>query len=241
VDPEKVRRSAAPADVIRITQRVSRTLDELVERRKQLLTDYQDAPYAARYAALVERVRKAETDKVGGDELSKAAARYFAKLMAYKDEYEVARLYADGDFAKKIKGMFEGDYKLVFHLAPPLLAKNDPNTGEPKKMQFGPWMMAGFRVLAKLKGLRGTALDVFGHTAERRMERKLIEDYERTIDELIGSLSPANHALAVQIASLPESIRGFGHIKARNAAEANRKLEELLAQFRNPAPVARAA
>ena len=242
VDPERVRRAATPADVIPISQHFSRTLDELVERRVKLLTDYQDEAYAARYSALVDRVRKTEADKVGGDELSKAVARYFAKLMAYKDEYEVARLYTDGSFQKKIEAMFEGDYKIVYHLAPPLLAKPDPQTGEPKKMQFGPWMRAGFRVLAKLKGLRGTALDVFGHTEERRMERQLVEDYERTVDELLGGLSRANHALAVHIASLPESIRGYGHLKAKSAAEARVMQDELLARFRDPAdPVARAA
>ena len=241
-DPERVRRAATPADVIPISQHFSRTLDELVDRRVKLLNDYQDAAYAARYSALVERVRKAETEKVGGEELSMAVARYFAKLMAYKDEYEVARLYTDGSFRKKIEAMFEGDYKIVYHLAPPLLAKPDPQTGEPRKMQFGPWMMAGFRVLAKLKGLRGTALDIFGHTEERRMERQLVTDYERTVDELVRGLTRDNHALAVKVASLPESIRGYGHIKAKSAADARTKLNELLAQFRHPAaPVARAA
>jgi indolepyruvate ferredoxin oxidoreductase len=241
-DLDKVRRAANPADVIPIANRLSRTLDELVERRVKLLTDYQDAAYAARYASLVDRVRKAESEKTGSEELSKAVARYLAKLMAYKDEYEVARLYTDGDFARKIGAMFEGDYKIVYHLAPPLLAKPDPNTGEPKKMQFGRWMMAGFRVLAKLKGMRGTALDIFGHTEERRMERKLVEDYERTVDEIIRSLTPQNHALAVRIASLPEGIRGYGHIKAKSAADARRTWDELLAQFRNPAaPISRAA
>ncbi len=242
VDLERVRRAATPADVIPISQHFSRTLDELVERRVKLLTDYQDAAYAERYSALIASVRKTETEKVGGEDLSKAVARYFAKLMAYKDEYEVARLYTDGEFRKKIEAMFEGDYKLVFHLAPPMLAKADPQTGEPKKMQFGPWMMAGFRVLAKLKSLRGTVLDVFGHTEERRMERQLVADYERTVEELLAGLSRDNHALAVQIATLPESIRGYGHIKAKSAAEARGKFDELLARFRSPAaPVARAA
>jgi len=242
VDPERVRRAATPADVIPISQHFSRTLDELVERRVKLLTDYQDQAYAARYSMLVDRVRKAEAEKVGGEELSMAVARYLAKLMAYKDEYEVARLYTDGSFQKKIESMFEGDYKVVYHLAPPLLAKPDPQTGEPKKMQFGPWMMAGFRVLAKLKGLRGTALDIFGHTEERRMERQLVSDYERTVDALIGALSRDNLALAVQIASLPEYIRGYGHLKAKSAAEARAKQDELISRFRNPAaPVARAA
>jgi indolepyruvate ferredoxin oxidoreductase len=242
VDPEAVRRAANPADVIPISQHFSRTLDELVERRVQLLTNYQDAAYAARYSALVERVRRAEADAADSDELAKAVARYFAKLMAYKDEYEVARLYADGEFARKIGAMFEGDYKLVFHLAPPLLAKADPRTGEPAKMRFGSWMMPGFKVLAMLKGLRGTALDIFGHTEERKMERRLVDEYERTVEELIGALSRDNHAVAIEIASLPEAIRGYGHIKARSMAEARGKLEALLARYRAPADrVARAA
>ncbi len=242
VDLERVRRAATPADVIPISQHFSRSMDEIVERRVKMLTDYQDAAYAARYSTLVARVRKAESDTVGGEKLSEAVARGFAKLMAYKDEYEVARLYTDGEFRKKIATMFEGDYKLVFHLAPPLLAKADPQTGEPKKMQFGPWMMAAFGVLAKFKGLRGGLFDVFGRTEERRMERQLIVDYERTIGELLGSLNRDNHALAVEIAGLPETIRGFGHIKAKSAAEARSALETLLARFRTPAaPVARAA
>ena len=242
VDLEKVRRAATPADVIPIAQRFSRTLDELIERRVKLLTSYQDAAYAARYSAVIDRVRKAETEKTGSEDLSKAVARYFAKLMAYKDEYEVARLYTDGEFTKKIAAMFEGDYKLVFHLAPPMLAKSDPQTGEPKKMQFGPWMMAGFKVLAKLKGLRGTALDIFGHTEERRMERELVKEYERTVDELLSGLTRGNHSLAVEIASLPELIRGYGHIKSENAAVARKKYAELMAQFRHPViPIARAA
>ncbi len=237
-----MRRAATPAEVIQISQHFSRTLDELVERRIKLLTDYQDAAYATRYAALVQKVKAAEAAATGGDEFAKAVARYFAKLMAYKDEYEVARLYTDGEFSKKIKAMFQGDYKVVYHLAPPLLAKPDPNTGEPRKMQFGPWMMAGFRALAKLKGLRGTALDVFGYTAERRMERDLVAEYERTIAEMLPALSRENHALAVEIAGLPESIRGYGHIKQKSAEQAGAKREELLGRYRNPAaPVARAA
>ena len=234
VDMDAVKRAATPADSAPVTQHFSSTLDELVERRVKLLTDYQNAAYAARYSALVERVRKAESEAVGGEELAKAVARYFAKLMAYKDEYEVARLQSNGEFAKKVSEMFEGDYKLVFHLAPPLLAKADPLTGEPVKMRFGSWMMPAFQILAKLKGLRGTAFDLFGHTEERRMERQLVEDYEATVSDLISSLSRENHAIAVEIASLPESIRGYGHIKAKAVHEARGKLDTLLARFRAP-------
>ena len=136
--------------------------------------------------------------------------------------------------------MFEGDYELVFHLAPPLLAKPDPRTGEPAKMTFGPWKMAAFGLLAKLKGLRGTALDIFGRTSERRMERALIGEYEATIDALLRGLSRDNHALAIEIASLPETIRGYGHIKAASVEASRKKREELLARYR-AAPVRAAA
>jgi len=232
VDPERVRRIARPAEVVPIGEHFSRNLEELVARRVKFLTGYQDAAYAARYKALIERVAAAEKERTGGTKLAEAVARSYAKLLAYKDEYEVARLYASGDFAKRIEAMFEGDYRLVFHLAPPLLARPDPRTGEPRKMRFGPWMMTVFRLLAKLKGLRGTWLDPFGRTAERRMERELIREYEETVELLLAGLSRDNHALAVEIASLPEEIRGFGHIKAKAVAAARAKREQLLARYR---------
>jgi indolepyruvate ferredoxin oxidoreductase len=240
VDLERVRRIAMPAEVIPLDQHLSRNLDELLERRVQFLAGYQDAAYAARYRALVERVRKVDAERAGGTKLAEAVARYYAKLLAYKDEYEVARLYTDGAFTKKIEAMFEGDYKVKFHLAPPLLAKPDPRTGEPSKMQFGPWMMLPFRLLAKLKFLRGTALDLFGRTEERRMERALIVEYEKTLETLLAGLNRENHALAVEIASLPEMIRGFGHIKAKSVEVARAKQAELLARYR-AAPVKAAA
>src|SRR3954469_9432206 len=232
VDLERVERIARPADVVAIGERLSRSLEELVERRVQLLTAYQDARYAERYRALVERVRRREQDVApGSTKLAEAVARYYAKLLAYKDEYEVARLHADGALQQKIAGMFEGDYKLVFHLSPPLLARIDPTTGEPRKMRFGSWMLPVFKVLKGLKGLRGTAFDPFGRTAERRTERALIAQYEATVERLLGALSTANHALAVQIAALPEEIRGFGHIKLRNLAATRKKHDELMAKF----------
>jgi len=239
VDLERVRRIALPADVIPIEQHFSRNLGELLERRVQFLTGYQNAAYAARYRALVERVRAAEQDKAGGTKLAEAVARYYAKLLAYKDEYEVARLYATGGFMKKIDAMFEGDYRVNFHLAPPLLAKPDPVTGEPRKMQFGPWMLRAFGLLANLKGLRGTPLDVFGRTEERRMERALIGEYETTVEGLLRGLTRDNHALAVEIASLPESIRGFGHIKAKSVETARRKQADLMKRY--PSSPVRAA
>jgi indolepyruvate ferredoxin oxidoreductase len=241
VDLDRVRRIAMPAEVIPLAQRLSRSLEDIVERRVKLLSAYQNDAYAARYRALVDKVQKKEREVAGTSTLAEAVARYYAKLLAYKDEYEVARLYTDGEFLKEVESVFEGDYKLVFHLAPPLLAKPDARTGEPKKMRFGPWMMAGFKLLARLKGLRGTALDVFGYTEERRTERALISEYEQTVERLLDSLSRDNHALAVEIASLPDEIRGYGHIKAKSIAAARAKREALLGKLGGASAVRRAA
>jgi indolepyruvate ferredoxin oxidoreductase len=240
VDLERVRRIAMPADVIPIGQHVSRNLDELIERREKLLAEYQNKAYAARYRSLIDRVRKIEQERAGSSRLTEAVARYYAKLMAYKDEYEVARLHADPQFVQRVRDQFEGDYHLVFHLAPPLLARTDPRTGAPQKIQFGPWMLTAMRWLAKLKGLRGTALDPFGRTAERRTERALIAEYEQAIENLLAGLTRDNLALAVEIASLPEQIRGYGHIKGKNIAEVRKKGDELVARYRT-VPVRAAA
>jgi indolepyruvate ferredoxin oxidoreductase len=231
VDLERVARVAQPAEVIALGEHFSRSLDELVERRVKLLTAYQDAAYAERYRERVKRVRQREHEITGSTKLTEAVARYYAKLLAYKDEYEVARLHADGALEQKIAGMFEGDYKLVFHLAPPLLARKDPTTGEPRKMRFGGWMLPVLRLLKTMKGLRGGAFDLFGYTAERRTERALIAQYEGDIERLLAKLSPANHSLAVQLACLPEDIRGFGHVKTRHLALARKKHDELMARF----------
>jgi indolepyruvate ferredoxin oxidoreductase len=244
VDLGLVERLASPADVVPISQALSRNLDEFVARRVDFLAEYQDAAYAGRYRELVERVRTAETRLAGADgklPLTEAVARYYFKLLAYKDEYEVARLHADPSFQRRIEAMFEGDYKLRFHLAPPLLAKPDPATGQPRKSAYGPWMMTAFRALAKLKRLRGTPLDLFGYTEERRAERRLIAEYERTAAELLAALSPSNRALAVAIAALPEAIRGYGHIKNKAVAETKKKEAELLAAFRHPSEQPKAA
>src|SRR5688500_8633948 len=241
VDLERVKRIAMPAEVIAIDQHFSRNLDELLERRTRFLVEYQGKRYAEKYKALVERVRRVEQEKTGSTKLAEAVARYYHKLLAYKDEYEVARLHANGELEKKIDAMFEGDYKLVFHLAPPLLARTDPLTGEPRKMQFGPWMLPVFKGLKALKFLRGTPLDPFGYSEERRMERELIREYERSVEEVLGGLGAHNHALAVQIASLPEDMRGFGYIKKRNVEAARGKRDELLARFAADSGPARAA
>jgi indolepyruvate ferredoxin oxidoreductase len=241
-DAAGVERLATPAAVIPFEAPVSRTLDELIARRIDSLTDYQDAAYAARYRKLVDRVREIEAQRVPGTAaLAEAVARYYYKLLAIKDEYEVARLYTRPEFRQRLEAAFEGDFTLKFHLAPPLLAKPDPVTGVAQKREYGPWMMKAFGWLAKFKGLRGTALDVFGRTEERRMERQLIVDYEKAVDELLAALDRGNHATAVAIASIPEEIRGYGHVKLRHLKAAKAKEAELLAAFRSPASSARAA
>ncbi|HUD40728.1 MAG TPA: indolepyruvate ferredoxin oxidoreductase family protein [Dokdonella sp.] len=214
---------------------LSGSLDERIARRVAFLTDYQNAAYARRYADLVETVRKTEQTRTPGQTaLTEAVARYSFKLMAYKDEYEVARLYTSGDFEQRIRDTFDGDFKLHFHLAPPLLAKKDAD-GHLRKAEYGPWVFKAFRVLAKFKGLRGSVLDPFGRTAERKMERRLIEDYYRQIDELLAGLDRDSHALAVDIASVPELIRGYGHVKERHLADALKRQDDLLTAWRSPA------
>jgi indolepyruvate ferredoxin oxidoreductase len=242
VDPDRVAAAAVPASAKPDSQRLSESVDEMIARRAAFLTDYQDAAYARRYTDFVAKVRAAETARLPGKTtLTEAVARYYFKLLAIKDEYEVARLYTDGDFLKRVAAQFEGDYKLNFHLAPPLSNKPDPVTGEAKKSTYGPWMMTAFRVLAKMKWLRGTALDVFGKTHERRTERRLITDYEALIDELLPRLAAHNHAIAAELASIPEHIRGYGHVKDRHLKAAKTKEAALVASFRAAAPGAAAA
>ncbi|MBD9370479.1 indolepyruvate ferredoxin oxidoreductase family protein [Xanthomonas sp. XNM01] len=222
--------AALPLDDLRL----SRSLDELIARRVAFLTEYQDAAYARRYAELVDRVRGAEQARApGSSALSEAVARYAFKLMAYKDEYEVARLYTSGEFQRRLQQQFEGDYTLRFHLAPPLLAKKDEH-GRLKKQEYGPWVLTAFRWLAKLRVLRGGAFDPFGRTAERRMERQLIADYIATIERLLPTLDHGNAELAAQIASIPEQIRGYGHVKDAHLHAAKAREAELLKEWDNP-------
>src|SRR5215470_4964437 len=216
----------------------------MVARRVDFLTAYQDAAYAGRYRDLVARVRATEVAKAPGKSgLAEAVARYLFKLMAYKDEYEVARLYSDGAFLEQGKSTFDGeDLRFEFHLAPPLIARKDPVTGVAKKMSLGGWMMPAYRLLARLKFLRGSALDPFGYTVERKNERQLVRDYEAMLDEVLAALSPENHHLAVGLANIPEKIRGFGHVKARHLTAAKAEEAALLEQFRaGGAPVREAA
>jgi len=247
VDLEGVRKAAFPrgeSPAATASAVKPQSLDELIARRVAFLTDYQDAAYAERYRALVARVREAESAKTPEtSDLAEAVARYAFKLMAYKDEYEVARLYAAPEFMAKVKAQFEGDFKLKFQLAPPLLAKKNPDNGQLMKQEFGPWMMTAFRLMARLRGLRGTPFDIFGYTAERRAERRAVEDYFALIEELICSLAADNHGLAVELASLPDGIRGYGHVKEANQKRVAARQEELLAAWRTPggAPLRQAA
>ncbi len=210
------------------------SLDEMIALRKRNLTDYQSSRYARRYTKLVDQVREAEMS-LGAESMkfTQAVARYFYKLMAYKDEYEVARLYTNGDFKKKLASQFEGDFELKFHLAPPIFAKRDDETGHLVKKQFGPWMMKAFSVLAKFKFLRATALDPFARTEERKKEVALISEYEATVEELLKSLSLKNIDLAVEIAEVPEHIRGFGHVKERHLQSAEAERASLLQRYRS--------
>jgi indolepyruvate ferredoxin oxidoreductase len=221
---------------------LSKSLDEMITRRMDFLADYQNAALAKRYSTLVDRVKDMEAKRAPEKSgLTEAVARYYFKLLAIKDEYEVARLYTDGSFMKQVAATFEGDLKFEFHLAPPLLGRKDAQ-GRPVKTTFGPWMMKAYRVLAAMKGLRGTPFDIFGRTAERRQERRLIADYETLIDEILRMLTPENHTLAVALASIPEKIRGYGHVKESHIKKAKAEEAELLAQFRaGPAPVKIAA
>ncbi len=188
-------------------------LEEVLEVRSRHLTGYQNARYAKRYRKLVDTMRAAERSAGHDGELSTIVARNYHKLLAYKDEYEVARLYSDGEFERRLEEVFEGDYRLEFHLAPPLLAKRDALSGRPLKRGYGSWMMRVFKLLARCRAIRGTPLDPFAYTAERRAERRLIRDYEREVREVCTSLHDLSHDEALARLRWPESIRGFGYIK----------------------------
>jgi indolepyruvate ferredoxin oxidoreductase len=250
VDPQAVAEAAGMSKSAEVTPltpaplddlRLSANLEQLIERRVAFLTDYQDANYAAKYRALIEKVRAEEEKQTpGSTALTEAVARYYFKLMAYKDEYEVARLYTSGDFLKRVEQTFEGDYKLNFNLAPPLLAKRDAQ-GHLVKAEYGPWMLKAFGLLKHFKGLRGSWLDVFGYTEERKTERALIEQYRSDIEQLLAGLEPGKLELAVEIAKVPEQIRGFGHVKEAHLKKASGLREELLARWQRGAESAEGA
>ena len=231
---EKALTGAGGAQVIEFRKR--ETLDSVIARRVEFLTGYQNAAYAQTYRDFVAKVQQEEA-KLGKTALSEAVARYLFKLMAYKDEYEVARLHSDPAFLKRIDDMFEGDYTLNYHLAPPMTADRNEK-GELIKKKYGPSMLRNFKLLAKLKGLRGGAFDVFGKTEERQTERALIQQYRASIEEVLRSLNADKHATAVEIARIPEQIKGYGHVKERNLKPARERWNALMAQYRDPAATA---
>ena len=223
---------------------LSQSFEEMVERRVAYLTAYQNAAYAGRYRQWVEKAKVAEATRAPGKSgLADAVGRYLFKLMAYKDEYEVARLYADKSFAKQVRREVDGEnLRLYVHLAPPLLARPDKTTGEPKKITVGPWIFPLFALLAKFKFLRGTVLDPFGYSEERRTERALVREYGTMLEEVLARLNGENHHIAVGLAAIPEKIRGFGHVKMRHLKAAKADEAALLDQLRaGVAPLLKAA
>ena len=218
----------APAQVIQFHK--PQGVDALVAKRVAFLTDYQNASYAKRYSDVVSRVISAEA-ALHKTSLSEAVARNLFKLMAYKDEYEVARLHTNTAFLQKIGDMFEGDYTVNYHLAPPIISKTNEK-GELQKQKFGPLMLTGFKLLKHFKVLRGTPLDIFGNTEEREMERALIGEFVASIDEVLAKLNADNHALALEIANLPDAVKGFGHVKARNVVAVRSKWDGLMEKWR---------
>lgn len=229
-DPAAIDALARPAGQVIEFVRKTTSLDESIATRVEFLTAYQNAAYAGTYSAFVDRVRQAEAP-FASQQLTDAVARGLFKLMAYKDEYEVARLQSDPAFLARIASQFEGDYKIAYHLAPPISAKRNA-AGELQKSRFGPWMLTAFRWLAKFKGLRGTALDPFGRNAERQAERALIGEYRECIDELLTTLTADRLVLAAKIARIPDDIRGYGHVKDRHLATARPKWAALMTEWR---------
>ncbi|MCQ1850815.1 indolepyruvate ferredoxin oxidoreductase family protein [Neorhizobium galegae] len=237
VDVEAVARAAG---LVKSELRAE-TLEEIVTKRVTFLIDYQNAAYAERYKSLVDVAKSAEARLRGATGFAETVAKNAFKLMAYKDEYEVARLHRDRSFAKKLAEQFEGDFRIKHHLAPPMISKIDQRTGHPAKIAFGAWVRPAFAVLEKLKFLRGTSFDPFGRTAERRMERQLIADYFGLVTELSAGLDIGNHALAVELTGLPEMVRGFGHVKLASITKFEKRKTDLLAKWRAREPLVHVA
>jgi indolepyruvate ferredoxin oxidoreductase len=210
------------------------SLDEIIAHRGEHLKNYQSERLARRYRKLVDQVREAAAAGGYGEALPRAVAINYAKLLAYKDEYEVARLFTDGKFEQQLREQFEGDYKISFNLAPPILNSGFDALGRPKKRVFGPGMMKAFRMLAKLRVLRGTPLDIFSYSADRKLERNLIAGYEKDVATVLSLLSPANAEIALELLSLPDRIRGFGPVKEKAVQEAKARYTQLAADLANP-------
>jgi indolepyruvate ferredoxin oxidoreductase len=210
------------------------SLDEIIAHRTVHLTSYQNEKLAVRYQSLVGQVRDAARDRGFGEELPRAVAINYAKLLAYKDEYEVARLFTDGHFEQRLRDQFDGDFKISFNLAPPLLGGAKDALGRPKKRAFGAWILPVFRTLAKMRVLRGSVLDVFGYSADRRLERDLIAGYEKDVATVLGLLSPATHDTAIELLSLPDRIRGYGPVKEKAVQDAKARYAQLAADLVNP-------
>jgi indolepyruvate ferredoxin oxidoreductase len=207
-------------------------LDEMIADRVARLIAYQDEAYAERYSTFIGHVRAADPQAEQAQSITRAAVANLYKLMAYKDEYEVARLYSGDAFRDALEAQFEGDYELRFNLAPPLFSKRDPHSGELIKREFGPWVATAFQWLARLRFLRGGALDVFGYTAERRRERADIEDYRELLLLALSNLSSGNYPTALALAELPRELRGYGHVKDRNRERLNQQRDVLLQELR---------
>jgi len=215
------------------------SLDEIIAHRSALLTDYQNKKLADRYRNMVTQVRNAAANGGFGDELPRAVAINYAKLLAYKDEYEVARLYTDGRFEKQIRDQFDGDFKISFNLAPPMLGGGKDALGRPRKRAFGAWMLPVFRLLAGMRGLRGTAFDIFSRSADRRLERDLIAGYEKDVAHVLSVLSPLTLDTAIELLSLPDRIRGYGPVKEKAVSDAKARYAQLAADLVNPPPAPR--
>ena len=210
-------------------------LEELIEHRSQFLTEYQNQRLSNKYLQLIDKIKIQVEQQKLDPQLVRAVAENYVKLLAYKDEYEVARLYTNGEFQQQLNQEFEGDFEIKFNLAPPLFAGKAPN-GRPKKREFGAWMIKAFRLLAKLKGLRGTPFDIFGYHKDRKAERQLIKDYQSLVDELLPRINNSNQHIAIDLLSIPKDIRGFGPVKAQSIIEARECEKQLLEKFKNPQP-----
>jgi len=231
-DPQGVERLVAPSNVIRFVPRKQQDIGELVAHRVKLLTDYQSADYALRYQKKIDAIRKLEESAGGNGQLAKAVARYYYKLLAHKDEFEVARLYAHPDFQSQLEQTFEGGYQLRFHLAGGPFGRINAATGKPAKTEIGPWMMRAFRTLAALRFLRGSVFDPFRHSAERKLGVELLAQYESDLKLIEGNLRQDNQAAAAALAAWPEQVRGYGHVRAAHAQRAYAEREKLLVLFR---------